>query len=252
MFRPVKWLSEVLCPGFRRQADLLTAASEEDQRNFSTAFAFPVEKIKITGYPRNDVFFNRPPVQRGEQGVKKGIYVPTFRGMENSSFDFFEQFGFDVKVMDQRLSELNVQLFLKLHHFNFPSQSIQRLIRHAKNIFFYDELDVYGELGDFDFLMTDFSSIYFDFLLAAKPIIFTPFDRGGFEGGVRQLYYDYDEVTPGPKANNWHEVLACIGDIVVNPETYLEQLKKTEARFHQFSDGNSSQRVYDEVTSLLQ
>ena len=250
-WRPVKWLSEVLCPGFRRQPDLLIAASKEDQRHFSSAFAFPVNKIKITGYPRNDVFLASEKCVRRE-GAIKGIYVPTFRGKENSSFDFFEQFGFDVPFVDQRLGELNAQLYLKLHHFNFPSQQIQKRIRQADNIFFYDGLDIYEELTDFDFLMTDFSSIYFDFLLTGKPIIFTPFDKDGFEKAVRRLYYDYDEVTPGPHAHNWLQVMESISEIVAHPDWYKEPLDETRKRFHKFSDSKSCERVYQEVVSLLQ
>ncbi|MBN2732155.1 MAG: CDP-glycerol glycerophosphotransferase family protein [Balneolaceae bacterium] len=248
--QPLQWLSQVLCPGFRRQADVLIAASVEDQRNFSTAFAFPQEKITITGYPRNDVFF-RSRAAVDTEGAKKGIYVPTFRGKENSSFDFFAQFGFNVADIDQRLTELNVRLYLKLHHFNFPSPEIQREIRAARNIVFYDKLDAYEDLPDFDFLITDFSSIYFDFLLSNRPIIFAPFDKLGFEGTVRQLYYDYDEVTPGPKAQNWSEVLDCMAKVLQNFQPYAETLDRTRARFHRYVDGHSCERVYDEVQSLL-
>ncbi|MBN2645144.1 MAG: CDP-glycerol glycerophosphotransferase family protein, partial [Desulfuromonadaceae bacterium] len=225
-------------------------ASAEDQRNFSTAFAFPLEKITITGYPRNDVFFRSRAVSETAR-IKTGIYVPTFRGKENSSFDFFAQFGFDVAAIDQRLTELNVRLYLKLHHFNFPSREIQQAIRAAKNIVFYDKLDAYEDLPDFDFLVTDFSSIYFDFLLSGRPIIFAPFDKLGFEGTVRQLYYDYEEVTPGPKAQNWPEVLECIAEVLQNAQPYAEKLNRNRARFHRYADGHSCERVYELVMALL-
>jgi CDP-glycerol glycerophosphotransferase len=249
LFQPLQWLSCVLCRGFRRQADLLTAASEEDRRNFSTAFTYPLDKIKITGYPLNDVFFSSSKQKLNKE--KKGIYVPTFRGKENSSFDFFEQFGFDIEAADKFLASLNVTLYLKLHHFNYPSPEIQRSIQNANNIKFYPKLDVYEELPEFDFLITDFSSIYFDFLLVGKPIIFAPFDRDGFEGNVRQLYYDYAEVTPGPKAQNWPELLDCIADVTKNPARFFSQVTSTCKRFHRYADGGNSSRVYKEVALLI-
>jgi len=249
--RYLQWLSQLLCPGFRRQADMFTAASAEDQRNFATAFNFPIERIKITGYPRNDVIFNRGADQHGSVAVKKGIYVPTFRGKENSSFDFFDQFGFDVKAVDSFLATKNTHLYLKLHHFNFPTQPIQGLINAAENIFFYAHDDIYEELASFDFLITDFSSIYFDFLLAQRPIIFAPFDMAGFAGNVRQLYYDYAEVTPGPKAHNWPEVLQCIEGVINNPDAYSAELKTVRDRFHCYRDADSCQRVYAEVMTLV-
>lgn len=254
-FQLFKWLAQVLCPGFRRQADLFTAASIEDQRNFASAFAFPIDKLKITGYPRNDVLLKPQSSQPGdtvvEGGVKKGIYVPTFRSKENTSFDFFDQFGFCVEEVDRSLGELRVKLYLKLHHFNIPSAEIKNSILGAENIFFYEKLDIYEELSDFDFLITDFSSIYFDFLLLERPIIFAPFDMSGFEDGVRQLYYDYAEVTPGPKAYSWPEVIKCIEEVMQKPDTYSAQVQQTKNRFHAFVDDRSSARVYREVISLL-
>ena len=249
-FLPFQRISKLLCPVFRRQSDLLIAASTEDQNNFSTAFNYPLEKIKITGYPRNDVIFRAESIPVNKSLLKKGIYVPTFRGKEGSSFDFFDQFGFDVEVVDRSLSELNTQLYLKLHHFNLPTVEMQGLIHSAKNIFFYNEVDVYEEFSSFDFLITDFSSIYFDFLLLERPIIFAPFDMVGFEGAVRQLYYDYAEVTPGPKASDWPEVLQCIAQVLHDPEEYTARLESMRKRFHCYADGGSSKRVYDEVVQL--
>lgn len=255
LLTPVAWLSRLLIPGFRRQPDLLTAASNEDQHNFSTAFALPINKIRITGYPRNDVLSgnwsddsNR---KIADDDLRAGIYVPTFRGKENSNFDFFDQFGFDVGKIDQRLAELGVKLYLKLHHFNYPGAEISRKISEASHIAFYEGLDVYADLSTFNFLITDFSSIYFDYLLTDKPIIFAPFDQAGYEGGVRQLYYDYAEVTPGPKAQNWPEVVDCIAGVFADPLQYAESLARVKARFQQYADGNNCRRVYDEVRTLL-
>lgn len=250
-FIPFKKLPYLLCPGFRRQPDLLIAASSEDQNNFSTAFNYPLDKIVITGYPRNDVILETKAKSAESTLVKKGIYVPTFRGKEGADFDFFVQFGFDVDVFDQFLSECDVQLYLKLHHFNLPTAEIQQSIRAAQNIFFYHGADVYGEFNEFDFLITDFSSIYFDFLLLERPIIFAPFDMAGFEDSVRQLYYDYEEVTPGPKAYDWPQVMKCIKRLQNNPHEYGDVLVSTRTMFHNYVDSGSSKRVYEEVMSLL-
>ena len=250
-FLPFKKLPYFLCPGFRRQPDLLTAASVEDQRNFATAFNYPVDRIKITGYPRNDIILKDEAAVLGDSASRRGLYVPTFRGKENSSFDFFEQFGFDVGAMDRSLADLNVTLYLKLHHFNLPSEKIRQSIGAAKNIFFYQGADVYEQFSSFDFLITDFSSIYFDFLLLERSIIFAPFDMTGFEGAVRQLYYAYDEVTTGPKAYDWPQVMQCIDRVLNNPDEYSTDLESMKKRFHCYADNGSSKRVYDEVMSLL-
>ena len=246
-FRIFNWLSQLLCPGFRRQPDLLTAASSEDQGNFCTAFNIPITKIKITGYPRNDALFRNRDTRSNGLAVKKGLYAPTFRGKENTNFDFFVQFGFDARRVDRFLSRLNVQLYLKLHHFNFPSDHIRNLIESTENVLFYEGVDIYGDLNKFDFLITDFSSIYFDYLLLERPIIFAAFDSAGFERSVRQLYYDYSAVTPGPKVHNWPELMDAIARVLKCPEEFSAELGAMRKKFHRYADDKSSERVYAEV-----
>lgn len=244
LMAPLGWLSRFVWPGFRRQPDLLTAASEEDRRNFSSAFALPVEKIKITGYPRNDLFFKTQGLVAKVRPIRRGIYVPTFRGKEGSSFDFFSRFGFDIEQIDSRLAKLGVELCLKLHHFNYPADEIVRSIHRARQIYFYTGQDIYQDLPDFDFLVTDFSSIYFDYILTGQPVIFAPFDQAGYEQSGRQLYYEYEEVTPGPKATCWPEVLDCIKVLVSEPLRYEEPVRQIRERFQTFNDGHNSDRVY--------
>jgi CDP-glycerol glycerophosphotransferase (TagB/SpsB family) len=241
----------LLCPSFRRKSDLLIASSKEDQKNFSTAFNHPIERIKITGYPRNDIILNSKLSLGDEESPRLGLYAPTFRGKENSNFDFFDQFGFDVEAIDRFLSSLNLKLYLKLHHFNLPDDELQKSIRSAQNICFYEGKDVYGDFGRFDFLITDFSSIYFDFLLLERPIIFASFDMAGFENSVRHLYYDYNEVTPGPKARSWAEVMQCVEDVLSGSNCYVSELKAMNDRFHRYHDAGSCERVYREVLSLI-
>ena len=55
-----------------------------------------------------------------------------------------------------------------------------------------------GVLGIFDLLVTDYSSIYIDYLLTEKPIVFLPYDKEQYLEG-RGMNFGYDEVTPGPK-----------------------------------------------------
>ena len=64
--------------------------------------------------------------------------------------------------------------------------------------------DVTGMLGMFDLLITDYSSIYIDYLLTDKPMIFLPYDKERYLDG-RGMNFDYEEVTPGPKPKTMKE-----------------------------------------------
>ena len=61
------------------------------------------------------------------------------------------------------------------------------------------EYDPYPLLKLIDVLITDYSSIYFDFMLTNKPIIFFPYDLEEYLMKSREMYFDYEEFTPGNK-----------------------------------------------------
>ncbi len=251
IFRFAGFCSKLLCPSFRRAYDLITACSDNDRRSFCSGFAVPPEKVVITGYPRNDALFSASPRLRNRKGQKVGIYMPTFRGQEGDDYDFFGQYGFDPLAMNAFLEQLNVHLYLKLHHFNMPKAEILAQIRSLSALSFYEEADVYADLSAMDFLVTDYSSIYFDYLLLNRPIIFAPFDLAGYRQGGRSFYYNYAEVTPGPKAGNWDEVCACIREAIEFPDHYSEARSRILQEFQSFRDGGSSERVYAEIRRLI-
>lgn len=207
--------------------------------HFETAFDVSSERIIITGYPRNDALFKI----KEERITIKIIYMPTFRGANQSEIDFFSNFGFDIEKMNRFLEKNGMELYLKLHPVNKPKDDFKKEIEKSKFIHFLDTDDIYEVMYDMDILITDFSSIYIDFLLTDRPIVFTPFDKEGYLTKERELYYEYDEVTPGPKAYNWDEVLECLQEIVTQDKFCLER-EKIKNKFHKYKDANSSQRLY--------
>ncbi|MDT8441050.1 MAG: CDP-glycerol glycerophosphotransferase family protein [Desulfuromonadales bacterium] len=251
-FRLAQAFSRLLCPSFRRDPDLTIACSDEDRRSFSSGFRVPAETVVITGYPRNDAMSwtvgnDLPPTARFI-----GIYMPTFRGQEGTACDFFEPFGFDAVAVNTCLEQLDAHLYLKLHHFNRPGDRIMAEIAAAPRISFFPKDDIYEEMAQIDFLITDYSSIYFDYLLTGRSLIFAPFDVDDFNRRTRTFYYDYDEVTPGPKARSWPEVCTCIREAIEQPDRYAAQRRAVAERFHRFRDGESCRRVHAEVNRRLQ
>lgn len=250
-FSGIQCASRLLCPSFRRPYDLTIACSEEDRRSFSSAFSIPADKIVITGYPRNDALFSSQIADPERAGKKVGIYMPTFRGQEGNRYDFFTQFGFNAQSVNSFLEKLNVHLYLKLHHFNLPDDEIIEAIATSSSISFYDKDDVYEDLSSIDFLVTDYSSIYFDYLLLNRPVIFAPFDHSEYMRSNRRFYYRYNDVTPGPKATDWTEVCHYIKEAVESPESYAQERGMMRSKFHTYCDGNSSERVLREVMKSL-
>lgn len=224
---------------------LVIAASEEDKKNFSSAFNMSSDKIKVTGYPRNDALFSKEK-ERSEE-VISGIYMPTFRGEAGKEVDLFEKFGFDIKKLENFLKEAGIYLYLRLHPANMPPPRIEEQIKTSEFIKYHREMDVYESINRFSFLITDYSSIYFDYLLLDRPIIFAPFDIESYIDNERELYYDYDQVTPGPKARNWDEVMRYIKESIDFPGKYKDERSRVRDMFHKYKDGNSGERVYREI-----
>lgn len=244
-------LMNLISPAFRRKFDLFISCSKEDQKNFASAFRLPINRVVITGYPRNDAIVKSMGSNRNKTDTRKILYMPTFRGQEKSSFDLFEKFGFDFERMEQFLNKENMTLYIKLHPLNQPTGQFLKKIADTAHIMFFKQTDIYDKIGNFDILITDYSSIYFDFLLLDKPIVFAPFDMKHYLKKDRKLYYEYNDVTPGPKAFNWIEVEQQLNKIANHSQDYHKERQDLKKRFHLYLDAESSDRVYNQIINLI-
>ncbi len=233
---------------------LLIATSEEVQDKLASAFKVPRFNVKVTGYPRNDVFFhkeveNSKLVKRLKEEKRKGksiaVYMPTHR--KEGKIDIGSLLLNELEFIDRKLEEINCVLLTKFHFYH-SNKSENKDLRNI--IFVNDEMinqDIYPVLKMTDILITDYSSVYFDYLLLNKPIIFAPFDIEEYLKGDREFYYDYNKVTPGPKCKNWVEVLNWIYKFIENPKLYERERLKIRDIFHKYRDGESSKRVFNEI-----
>ncbi len=233
------------------EPSLILALSKETQEIFAQAFRIDKDKVLITGYPRNDILLQNVSTEKKDSQIKKVIYMPTFRGLVNSDFDLFLQYGFNIDKLDAFLSKENMQLYIKLHPFNQPFNTLIAKLEQSKNIFFLAHDAIYEIISGYDMLITDYSSIYFDYLLLDRPIIFAPFDKEAYLQKDRKFYFNYEEVTPGPKAMNWDEVMQQLRIFNKSPHNYEDERKLIKDRFHTYQDDQSIQRVYEAILNIV-
>lgn len=231
----------------RRPIDLLIAASDEVKKVFQGAFNLSPDLCKVTGYPRNDVLF-APPTMPSKDGQRQVVYLPTWRGQAQDQVSFFE---FDVEQVNALLRQHNIVLYFKPHPANTPRAKFVQRIRNSSNIRFLECDDLYEVLNSFDVLVTDYSSIYFDYLLLDRPIVFLAPDLETYTTGDHELYYDYASVTPGPKVRTWEEMVMVLAEELAHPERHAEQRNVICKRFNTYCDGKSSERMFKEIQSLL-
>lgn len=182
------------------------------------SFAISEDRIKVWGQPRNDGMFQTndrteilqqiyPDLPEYSQAI---LYAPTFRDYGQVQLFPFEDF--DLEQMEHFLEEKKMLLFIRTHVAEQGSAApyLGKRIRFLGN---EQAEDVTGILNIFDCLITDYSSIYIDYLLTGKPMIFLPYDRRKYLDG-RGMNFDYDDVTPGPKPETFTDFLEAL-----SPET---------------------------------
>jgi CDP-glycerol glycerophosphotransferase len=241
-------VKQFIFPFLKEVSTLAFAESSEDKTRFESAFRLNKKNIYITGYPRNDVFYK---YDSHPNEKNKIIYMPTFRGSIGEYFDIFERFGFNIYKLNELMKKIDSIFYIKTHPVNKLSDSMLLKFDDCHNIEIYEKDDVYEDINSFSLLITDYSSIFFDFLLKNKPIIFAPFDIDAYMSSDREFYYRYEDVTPGPKCKNWDDVCFWIEKFSISQDYFDNKRNEIKKRFHRYQDGKNSERIYRSLFNLI-
>jgi len=233
-------LKQIFTPFNTIKYQYLLSSSENINNHLISAFGNKIKNIIVEGYPRNDMLF-------GINNKEKIItFLPTHRGEGKRGIQNIFQ-SFDSKEFDRFLEKRSCRLLIKPHFYDLNNITLETT-EHINIL--KEDVDLYQLLSKTDILITDYSSVYFDFLLLDRPVIFTPFDIKEYINKDRQLYYDYNEVTPGPKCKNWDEVLIELDKILKSEDGYKKERQQVNDYFNKYKDGNSSKRVYEFFKNL--
>ncbi len=255
LLRPLLHLYKTIL-GRHYCADLVISTSEYVTAT-SIKQSIPAKAYLNSGYPRNDVLngyeFSTDPkdprlintdevaihkiLNYKQESVRIALYAPTFRKDHSNPF---ENGALDLDRMDAFSRENNLVLVLKLH----PVIQFDDAKDRYRNILVYrTDADIYPAMSLFDILITDYSSIFFDFLLTGSPVIFYAYDLEAYRADDRPLMYDYDEITPGPTCTNQNELEAAL--IESEKETHMEQRDLVVSRFFDHTDDLASRRIWE-------
>jgi len=165
---------------------------------FSSAFRLPKSSIIRNGYPRCDGFFidsrrkSRIKAELNAKGKKLVVYMPTHRG-ENSDGSFINGEVQKFVGISDYLNNNNMKVIIKPHFYEY--KNITNYISDEVEV--YDlsaDLDIYEVLGAADILITDYSSIFIDYQMLGKKIIFYAPDLEDYLINQRGMYFDYCEL----------------------------------------------------------
>lgn len=244
-------------PWTKDEWDVVISPSKDAERIIRSAFGDEVIIIN-SGFPRNKRLCI-PSLNTPNAKIKKVIYMPTFRGIPStiSSNEYIQQYlidnGFEINKINKLCYENKINFYIKLHPVNDVTDDFRHQINTSSNVHLLDNnFDFYEDAQDFDLLITDYSSIFFDFSLTKKPILHVAFDVNDYISNSRELYFKYEDIRVGKKLSNWLEVIEYISSVenieeLIHSENYQNILKLMCA-----DTDNPSNHIYQEAVKLLQ
>lgn len=204
------------------------------------------------GYPRIDLTLNTNSSAFGEYLCRLGIninknkknilYAPTWKGTNVSkASNDLQQIIADMNYLEQNVGD-EFNILIKVHPFIYK-EAIKYPEMKSKLI--PDYIDSNELLSVVDLLITDYSSIFFDFLVTGKPIVFYTWDADVYTE-ERGQYISNDKL-PGPIAYNVNELADLISNINAVSDEYKDRYKEMQKDFTKYEDGNVTERVINYI-----
>ncbi|HAM80640.1 CDP-glycerol glycerophosphotransferase family protein [Ornithinibacillus bavariensis] len=199
-------------------------------------------KVIDAGYPRVDLTFHTNPNEMKKrldipQDKNVILYAPTWRnesGTEKATEEIYQNFV----ELKEHLPE-SFEIILKVHYLVFQKFQEKGLSKYCVP----DFIDTNELLSCVDILITDYSSIFFDFLHTKKPIIFLAYDMNEYE--TERGFYIPSEELPGPICPSVKSVISEILSLQETKEKYRNQYDKMLSHLSYNDDGNATRRAID-------
>ena len=230
----------------------MPVSSYHSALHHAEGFCIDESKFSPVGIPRTDIFFD-PEYKKNivekmyqefplaKTAKKVYLYAPTFRG-DNALNAYFPFERVDFEKWGKFLKERDEYLIIKMHPF------VQEKVQIPKE---YEDYMVdaasYREVNDIlfivDALITDYSSIIYEFsLLEGRPMYFYAFDQKMYEA-TRDFYEKYEDTVPGTIVKRFDDLLEALK----KEEYSKEDLKAFVKKNFTYTDGKATDRVIDEL-----
>ncbi len=232
--------------------DLLLSPNPFSTQIMRRAFRYDGD-ILDSGYPRNDVLCSgdAPRVAartRRRLGLPDGkrvvLYAPTWRDNQYyASGRYRFDFRLDLERAWQELGDDHVILFRGHHHMADDVPAGQP--GFAVNVTTYPDISELFLVSDI--LVTDYSSVMFDFAATGRPMLFFTYDLDQYRDDLRGFYFDLASEAPGPLLGTSDEVLAAIRNIDSAAGQHATAYRKFTEKFCPLDDGKAGSRACDRI-----
>lgn len=246
-----------------RNIDLFLSSSELEYKNLLKYYRYDESVIKLTGMPRYDKLNNKEknnekiifffPTWRSEiagPGLPRKQGRPYRSDYKNSEyFKFFNSILTNKKLIN-KLKEKKYKIVYCFH----PIMK-EQIIDHESNdvVEYVSEIDYNGILNKASLMVTDYSSLSFDFAYLKKPVIYVQFDNEKFFKEhiyLKDIYFDFNKDGFGDVERTPEKVVEQIINVIDNnckmDKKYIGKVEK----FFKYNDNKNSERVYKEIIKL--
>jgi CDP-glycerol glycerophosphotransferase (TagB/SpsB family) len=228
---------------------LVTVSARADVPVYAEAFGVPEERVVPTGMPRSDRFFSPDHAARATslaldafpeaRGRRVVLFAPTFRGSgaRTATYDLGR---LDYTALHELCVEKDAVCIVRMHPFvpgplGIPAALGDRLLDGSRS-----EIDINDLLFAVDLLITDYSSIVYEFSTLGRPMLFYAWDLEEYIAG-RDFYEPYEAFVPGRIVRTFPELL----DAIRHEDFDLEKVASFAQRHFEHRDARSTDRVID-------
>jgi len=240
------------------------ASSEAFRPIMRDCFDCHIDQVVVFGHPRNDLLFQKGTALQklniNKTAYKKiFLWMPTFRiSRDHYIVDIEEGYRTetglrvmrneaDLRTLNSKLQEMDSFMLIKLH----PAQNLDYVVmKEFTNILFLTNthlqkasVDLYQVLREADALITDYSSVYFDYLLLDRPIGFTIDDFRSYQNARGFLFENPLDYMPGRKIETKEDFFQYMDDVLEGNDDYKDQRAKVNELANQYKDSRNSERI---------
>lgn len=236
-----------------RRWDYLSSPNQYSSDIFREAFLYEKEMLEY-GYPRNDILYKKNteddiltlkrkmniPIDK-----KVVLYAPTWRDDEfyaPGQYKFSLQLN--LKQLQNKLGEEYV-VILRMHYFIASQLDISNYQDFVYDFSSYDDIAELYLISDI--LITDYSSVFFDYAHLKRPILFFTYDLEKYRDTLRGFYIDIEKEVPGPLVKTTSEIIESIENIEKIKVDYQNKYDDFYTKFCKWDDGNASEKTVKKV-----
>jgi CDP-glycerol glycerophosphotransferase len=249
---------------------LSIATSQIMKSVLSASLGLVARRVMVTGQPRNDRLYCSPEVAReclerliGKRlsGKRVVLYLPTYRvsdvrrdGVDILSNPFYAEPDIATELSNW-LRSRSVEFIVKPHPHEIaclPARLPDGVSIIAEHSLRETLVDLYDILPAVDVLVTDYSSVYFDFLLLDRPIVFHVPDLEQYRADRGFAILPFEYWTPGPKTFVPQSLIAEIGSSLDDPSYFGSERRDVDAIVNEYRDSGSCERVYNAMIGRVQ